>query len=113
MGVNYIFIGFMGCGKTTFGKKISKRLGYKFIDTDKYIEHREKTTISNIFEKFGEAYFRGIEAEICREFASARDMVIATGGGIIKNEKNIENLKKNGVIIYLKASPEHIYSNIG
>ena len=113
MSVNYIFIGFMGCGKTTFGKKISRKIGYKFVDTDRYIEHRQNMSITDIFEKYGESYFRSLEEEICREFSKANNMVIATGGGIIKNEKNIENLKKNGVIIYLKATPEHIFSNIG
>jgi shikimate kinase len=113
MGVNYIFIGFMGCGKTTFGKKISRKIGYKFVDTDKYIEKKEKMTVSDIFAKYGESYFRSLEENICSDFAHLSDMVIATGGGIIKNEKNIENLKKNGVIIYLKANAEHIFSNIG
>lgn len=110
---NVVFIGFMGCGKTTFGKKISRRLKCPFIDTDKYIENNSGMTISDIFASKGEPYFRSLETDVCRELSDKTGYIISTGGGIIKSEENMRLLKKNSVIVYLKATPEHIFRNIG
>ena len=103
----------MGSGKTTFGKKLSIKLNYEFVDTDKYIEKKEEMTISEIFEKFGESYFRDLEKNTISEISVKSGFIVSTGGGIIKNEENIKMLKKNGIIVYLKATPEQIYRNIG
>lgn len=109
---NIVLIGFMGCGKTTFGKKLSRYFRCNFIDTDKYIENKEHMTIPEIFAKKGEPYFRNLETEVCREVSNKKGIIIATGGGIIKNKENMNLLKKNGIVLYLKATPEHIYRNI-
>ena len=109
---NIILIGFMGCGKSTFGRRLSKRLGMDFVDTDKYIEMRENMSISNIFALKGEDFFRSLENKLCRELSLSGGKVIATGGGIIKNAENIKTLSKSGIIVYLKAAPEHIYRNV-
>lgn len=116
-GKNIILVGFMGTGKTTIGKRLAKKLseifgGYRFIDMDDEIEKKSGMKISVIFEKFGEEEFRGMEANLCRELSNTKCCIIATGGGVIKNLSNIELLKKNGSVIYLKATPEHIYKNI-
>lgn len=110
---NIVLIGFMGCGKTTFGKKLSKKLRCGFIDTDRYIELKEGMSIPQIFAEKGEKVFRQIESQVCEEAAAKNGVVVATGGGIIKNPENMRLLKKNGVVVYLKATPEHIYRNIG
>ena len=110
---NIIFIGFMGCGKTTFGKKISKKLNRKFIDTDKYIERSEKMTITDMFALKGEEYFRNLETKLCEKISKESGNVISTGGGMIKNPKNMAFLKENGIVVYLKTTAEHIYRNIG
>lgn len=110
---NIVLIGFMGCGKTTLGKKISTRLGYKFIDTDKYIEKKENKNISKIFENDGEEYFRQLERNMVMELSEERKCVIATGGGIIKDAETMAYLKKSGIILYLKSTAEHIYRNVG
>ena len=112
MDKNLVLIGFMGCGKTTLGKKVAKSLGVQFVDTDRYIEHEEGMKISEIFEKKGEAYFRKRETEVCEKFSNETGYIVATGGGIIRNDENIALLKKNGVVIYLKASPEHVFRNV-
>lgn len=110
---NIVLIGFMGCGKSTIGKKLSKKLDYNFIDMDKHIEAAENMTIQEIFNKKGEAYFRKLEKNLIKNISEKKGgYVIATGGGVIKDYENINFLKKNGVLVYLKASPENIYRNI-
>ncbi|MCI8342760.1 MAG: shikimate kinase [Firmicutes bacterium] len=109
---NIVLIGFMGCGKTSVGKKVGHKTGYKFIDTDVYIENSEKMAVSEIFAQKGETHFRRLEKELCLSLSEKSGHVIATGGGIIKSAENAENLKKNGIIVYLKASPHHINKNL-
>lgn len=109
---NIILIGFMGCGKSTIGRGLSGELGYEFLDTDTKIQNDMAMSINDIFENYGEAYFRKIERNLCKVAALNSNMVIATGGGIIKNQSNIDTLKTNGVFIYLKNTPEKIYRNI-
>lgn len=110
---NIVLIGFMGCGKTTLGKKLSMKLKYSFIDTDRYIERKEGITVAQIFEEKGEAYFRGLEKNTVELLSKEYGNIIATGGGIIKNPENMRMLKQRGIIVYLKATPEHIFRNIG
>lgn len=109
---NIVLIGFMGCGKTTLGKKLSMRLKYSFIDTDRYIERKEGITIAQIFQEKGEAYFRDLEKSTVELLSKEYGNIIATGGGIIKNEDNMHMLKETGIIVYLRATPEHIFRNI-
>ena len=82
---NIILIGFMGCGKTTFGKKIARQLSRQFIDTDKYIEKSQERTISTIFAEEGEAAFRQMEQDAAAALAQEKNLVIATGGGVVKS----------------------------
>lgn len=109
---NIVLIGFMGSGKTSIGKKLSLVLKREFIDTDDFIEKREGMSINEIFEKKGESEFRKMEKELYKRFSKPKKKIIATGGGVIKNPANIANLKKGGVIIYLKSSPEKIAQNL-
>ena len=109
---NIVLIGFMGSGKTSVGKKLSVDLKREFIDMDDYIVEKEGMSINEIFEKKGEAYFRGLEKELCQNFAEAKSKIIATGGGVIKNDANVENLKKGGTVIYLKSTPKQIAFNL-
>ena len=81
---NIVLIGFMGSGKTTFGRKLSSRLHYKFVDMDRYLEKREGSSITEIFALEGEEGFRRIETEVVKELANRDLTVIATGGGVIK-----------------------------
>ncbi len=112
MKKNIVLIGFMGSGKTSAGIRLSKSLKREFIDTDDFIEKREGMTINEIFEEKGEPYFRNIEKELCRRFAEPKSKIIATGGGIIKDDENVANLRKGGVIIYLRSTPERIAYNL-
>lgn len=109
---NIVLIGFMGCGKTIVGKKLAKNCNLSFLDTDKMIMKSEKLSINKIFKKFGEDYFRKVEIDICFLASSMKNTVISTGGGIVKDKKNIDNLKKNGFIIYLNSDIKRIYDNL-
>lgn len=105
---NIVLTGFMCTGKTTIGMMIAKKIGFRFIDSDEYIEKVQKTTISEIFEKYGEERFREIEKESIKEISKLKNCVIATGGGVVLNRENVENLKANGVVFYLNASVKTI-----
>jgi len=107
-----VLTGFMGTGKTSVGRELSRRLGYEFIDTDDLIEERERMPISLIFKKKGEEYFRKVERETVKEVSKRSDVVIATGGGVIKNPDNVNDLRRDGIIIWLKASPEIIMKRV-
>ena len=98
---NLVLCGFMGCGKTTVGKRLSKMIGYEFLDMDQYIERQQGMTISKIFEQKGEPEFRRIECETVRELAKRQGLVIATGGGALINPDNAREFQKTGEIILL------------
>jgi shikimate kinase len=101
---NIVLIGFMGSGKTVVSKVLSKKLKMKIKDTDELIEKKTKLKIKEIFAKYGEEYFREIEKKVVSNVSKRKNIIISTGGGIVKNELNIKNLKKNGIIVYLKNS---------
>lgn len=109
---NIILIGFMGSGKTSVGKKLSMKLKREFIDMDDFLEKREKMSITDMFATIGEAGFRALEADLCKRFDAPKDKIIATGGGVIKSPSNMANLKKGGVVIYLKSTPAAIAFNL-
>lgn len=97
---NIILIGMMGSGKTTIGELLSHKLSKDFIDMDDYIEKSNHMTIQDMFS-ISEEYFRDQEMKACKELSQKEDTIISTGGGVIKNQKNIDYLKENGIIIYL------------
>ncbi len=108
-----ILMGFMGCGKSTVGYRLSYRLKKCLIDTDGLIEHREKQSISAMFAEKGENYFRIKETACLKSlFDELGDRIIALGGGTPMREANRPIIKKLGKVIYLKASPETIYGRL-
>lgn len=109
---NIVLVGFMATGKTSVACELAKELKTKFIEIDELIEKREGKTIDEIFKEKGEAYFREVEKKITEEVANKLYVpyaTISTGGGIVTNEENIKNLKKNGILICLEAEPEVIF----
>ncbi|WP_058485345.1 shikimate kinase [Defluviitalea phaphyphila] len=109
---NIVLIGFMGCGKSTIGKELAKKIKYSFIDSDEEIEKSIGISISDFFAKYGEVKFRKLEEKVISQIAAKNNLVIATGGGVIKNFNNIFSLKSGGIIIYLKAAPMTIFKNV-
>ncbi len=103
-----VLVGFMGTGKTVVGKQLAERLGRDFLELDEMIEKKEGCSIREIFEKRGEPYFREVEKEVIKEAIRKRHVVISAGGGAIIDEENLGNLKRDGFIICLEASPDII-----
>ncbi len=96
--------GFMGCGKTGVGRRVAKILNFEFIDMDIYIEKSEGMPVKKIFEIKGEEYFRKLETLTIEKLAKKTNCIIATGGGVVLNPKNVEAFHKNGVkIIFIDA----------
>ena len=108
MKTNIALIGFMGVGKTQVGKALATKLDKEFVELDSLIEHKAGKSIPEIFEQNGEVAFRELEIEVTKEVSRNRNLVIACGGGIVLNKINIDRLKKEGIIIYLIASPRAI-----
>ncbi len=102
---NIVLVGFMGTGKTTVARIIAQKLGRDYVDIDALIEKKEAMKIADIFRVKGEPYFRQIEKGIIFEISSSNAKVIACGGGVMLNEENVHNLKKNGILICLEATP--------
>ena len=99
--MNIVLTGFMASGKTTAGRRIAEISDYEFIDTDEMIVDSEGRSINDIFATDGEEYFRRVEREIIREAAKMDNKIISTGGGVVLNAENIEELRKSGVVFNL------------
>lgn len=110
---NIILTGMMGCGKTTVGYELSKLLpDYKYIDIDLEIEKSQQKKISDIFLQHGETFFRILETDKIKKFLESEKQIISTGGGAFENPENRKLMKENGIVIYLKATPEEIFNRI-
>lgn len=108
---NIVLIGMPGCGKTTIGKILSKELSLKLYDMDKYIEEISNTTIPELF-KIGEKHFRDIESQACKELSEHENIIISTGGGVVKRSDNIKNLRNNSLIIFIDRPVEKIIEDV-
>ena len=103
-------IGYMGSGKTTLAKKLSKRLQLPFLDTDLEIEKKENKSVSEIFKDEGELYFRMLETELLTQLNTKK--IVACGGGIPMHNDNMSIINKKGVSIYLKASANDLTNRL-
>lgn len=106
---NIYLVGLMGAGKTTIGRSLAKRLGWRFFDSDHEVEARTGVSIPTIFEIEGEAGFRKRESQVIGELASLDHIVMATGGGAVIAECNRDCLRRHGLVAYLKVSPEQLH----
>ena len=98
---NIVLIGMPTCGKTTIGKELADKLGKTFVDVDALIEEEIQMPISEFLNKDNEKDFRDIEEKIVERIAKMNNLIISTGGGVIKRQVNIERLKKNGVVVFI------------
>ena len=109
---NLILIGMMGCGKSTVGGLLARRLGWELADTDSLIEAREGCSIPALFAQRGEGYFRDCERQVSEELSRRTGLVIACGGGLPLREDCIGPLRESGTIIFLHRPPEEIYDKV-
>jgi shikimate kinase len=109
---NIVLIGFMGAGKSTISDYLSTLFAMDVVEMDQIIAQREGMSISDIFEVYGEQYFRDAETNLLIEMQSQSNVVISCGGGTPMRECNVVEMKKNGRVILLDAKPETIYERV-
>lgn len=97
---NLYLVGMMGCGKTTLGRKLAHRLGYRFLDTDALIEQTTGQSITDLFANQGEVAFRQLETQVLAQVAAHTCLVVATGGGIVTQRLNWSYLQ-HGIVVWL------------
>lgn len=110
--IRIILIGYMGAGKTTIGKALSKELGIPFYDLDWYIESRRRKTISQLFAELGEEGFRQIEHNMLHEVAEFEDVIISCGGGTPCFFDNMDYMNRQGRVVYLHCEPEVLQKHL-
>ncbi len=112
---NYVLIGFMGCGKTTIGKKLVERTGMEQLDTDALIVQKAGMPVTEIFHREGEQGFRLRETQLLEELVrSGRENVVySTGGGIVMQEENRNLLHRLGTVVLLEITPEEVIRRLG
>jgi shikimate kinase len=109
---NLYLVGMMGAGKSTVGRTLARRLKLRFVDSDHEIEARCGVKIPVIFEIEGEPGFRAREAQAIAELAQLDGIVLATGGGVVLAPENRDLLAARGTVVYLRATPEHLYERV-
>ena len=109
---NILLVGMPGCGKSTLGVVLARKLGYGYLDTDSFISQREKSTLQDIIEKHGLNYFLDIESSVGSEIVCDR-VIIATGGSMIMSEKAMDNLKSLGKVIYINVPIDELKRRLG
>lgn len=107
-----ILIGYMGAGKTTIGRELSRQMGLPFYDLDWYITSRMRKTVKEIFDQQGEEGFRRIERNMLHEVAEFENVIISCGGGTPCFYDNMEYMNAQGDTVYLKATPEVLYRHL-
>lgn len=105
-------IGYMGCGKSTIGRKIARFAALRFVDTDSMIEQREGAKVADIINIQGEEYFRAVEHSVLEDTVAEDDVVISTGGGLPMWQDNMERIKQLGLSVYLRRSAQNIISRL-
>ena len=109
---NIFLIGLMGAGKSTIGRQLARSLDKRFMDSDSEIEQKTGVSIDVIFDIEGEQGFRRRETDMLRQLVEERGVVLATGGGAALAPENRQLLRDNGLVIYLRASAEHLAGRV-
>jgi len=109
---NIILIGFMGTGKSTVGRKLARTLDWDFVDCDAKVEEREHSSIADMFQNQGEAYFRQAETDTIHDLLIRDHQIVSTGGGSVLREENRSAMLANGTVVALFASAETIIERV-
>ena len=105
-------IGFMGCGKTSWGKKLAAGLGYNFIDLDHTLEAQVGCTIAEYFASHGEEAFRKLESEVLKQTEYPENVIVSTGGGLPCFFDNMDWMNNHGQTLYIQLSPKGLASRL-
>ena len=105
-------VGYMGCGKSTIGRKLARRLGLHYVDTDALVEEKEGATVYDIFQFEGEEQFRRVERAVMEEVIAEGAAIVSTGGGLPTWADNMARMNATGRTVYLKRSAENIASRL-
>lgn len=111
-GGNVFLTGFMGTGKSAVARELNRRYGMKSLEMDACIARRQGMSITGIFKKYGEQYFRDLESALLEELKSNMGMVVSCGGGVVLRSENVKCMKESGTIVLLTASAETIYDRV-
>lgn len=109
MHPNLVLIGFMGCGKSSVGRRLAGLTGHRFVDTDELIIQAEGRSITDIFAQEGEEYFRSAETRALQGVIGQNGIILSTGGGLILRLENREILRQIGIVAWLDARPEILF----
>ena len=110
--VQIYLTGFMGTGKSTVSRCLNEKYGLRQIEMDEQIAGAEGMPISVIFQEKGEEYFRGLETALVKKISGLKNVVVSCGGGTVMRRCNVEEMKKNGTIVLLTASPRTVYERV-
>lgn len=102
----------MGTGKSLLGRMLARRWGWKFVDTDSAIEEVLACKVAEIFERYGEAFFRQQETQVLQSLETQSRLIIATGGGAPTREENVRSLQRHAILVLLTAKPEVILQRV-
>lgn len=109
---NIVLVGFMGAGKTAVSDYLSTMFAMDIVEMDQEIIEREEMSIPDIFATYGEEYFRNLETQLLIEMQGRKNTIVSCGGGVAMRECNVAEMKKNGKVVLLTASPETIYERV-
>lgn len=110
--MNIFLIGFMGSGKSTVASYMANNFAMEIVEMDELIASREGMSISNIFETYGETYFRDLESALLKECQCKPNQVISCGGGVVLRDENVRTMKENGRIVLLTATAQTILKRV-
>ena len=110
--MNLVLIGFMGTGKSTVAAYLSRQYDMEIVEMDELLARQEGMSIPEIFQLHGEPYFRSLETKLLKNLQNCQNKIISCGGGAALREENVKEMKKNGKVILLTASPETILERV-
>ena len=108
---NVYLIGVPGCGKSHIGQMLSRKLGRTFVDTDDLIEKKTGKRVSILFQEEGEEAFRTLETDIIKELSQKKNLIVATGGGIVEKPENVDLMRSEGLVIWLRRDRDKVLSS--
>ena len=109
---NVFLVGFMGAGKTTIASELERKLEMNRVEMDDMISKKQGMSISEIFDEYGETYFRNLESNCLIELQKIKQSIVSCGGGVVMRDDNAEHMKKNGRVVLLQASPQTILDRV-